>query len=56
MPVDDADALGATIARLAADRALAARLAEAGHAAHEKGFTRAAVVAAYLDFFREVTN
>ncbi len=56
VPVDDADALGAAIARLAADRALAARLAEAGHAAHEKGFTRAAVVAAYLDFFREVTN
>lgn len=56
VPVDDAEALGAAIARLAADRTLAARLVEGGHDAHETGFTRAAVTAAYVDFFREVAG
>lgn len=56
VPVDDASALAAAVRRLAADRALAARLAAAGRAAYERRFTEAAVVQHYLDFFARVSR
>jgi glycosyltransferase involved in cell wall biosynthesis len=51
VPVDDAPALAAAMARLAADAALRARLAAGGKAAYESAFTEARVVAAYRDLF-----
>ena len=54
VPVEDATALADAIGRVLGDRTLAARLAEGGRAAHEREFTEAAVVARYLEFFREV--
>jgi glycosyltransferase involved in cell wall biosynthesis len=49
-------ALARAIARLAKDRALRARLAEGGRRVYEAGFTEAAVVARYCDFFDRVTS
>ena len=54
IPVDDAGALAAAINRLVADRALAARLADAGRAAYEAVYTEPAVVRRYLGFFERV--
>lgn len=56
VPCDDADALADAIRQLAGDEPLRRRLAERGQAAHAAGFTRDAVVAAYMDFFREVAG
>ncbi len=53
-PVEDAGALAAAIARVARDPALAAQLAAGGRAAYESGFTEAAVVRDYLDFFKRI--
>ncbi len=53
-PVDDANALGAEMARLAADTALRERLAEAGLAALRRSFGKEAVVGKYLAFFDRV--
>ena len=53
-PVDDAEALAAAIRRVASDPALAAQLAAGGRAAYESGFTEAAVVRDYLDFFKRI--
>ena len=54
VPVDDPGALAAAIGRVTADRALAARLAGAGRATYEAGYTERAVVRQYLDFFARV--
>jgi glycosyltransferase involved in cell wall biosynthesis len=54
VPVEDATALADAIGRVLGDRTLAARLSEGGRADHEREFTEAAVVARYLEFFREV--
>jgi glycosyltransferase involved in cell wall biosynthesis len=54
VPVDDASALAAALARAAADGALRRRLAAAGRAAYEAEFTERAVVARYQDFFARV--
>jgi len=55
-PVDDAPALAAAIRHLLADPAFAAGLGAAGRAAFEADYTEAAVVARYLDFFRQVAG
>jgi glycosyltransferase involved in cell wall biosynthesis len=54
VPVDDANALAAAIARVAGDTGLAAQLAAGGRASYENGFTEAAVVRNYLDFFKRI--
>ncbi len=56
VPIDDASALAAAMARLAADPPLRARLAAAGRAAYEGQFTESAVVRRYQDFFAAVTS
>ena len=53
-PVDDAAALGEAITKLIDDRTLGARLADAGHAAYEAGYTEEIVVRRYMDFFEKV--
>jgi glycosyltransferase involved in cell wall biosynthesis len=55
-PIEDAAALAAALARLAADPALRARLAAGGHAAYAAQFTESAVVRRYQDFFAAVTR
>ncbi|MDB5410949.1 MAG: putative glycosyltransferase [Rhodospirillales bacterium] len=54
VPVDDAMALGAALARVAADCELRRRLVAGGRAAYEAEFTERAVVARYQDFFAEI--
>lgn len=54
VPVDDSAALAAAVARLSADKALAARLAEAGYQHYQRGFTKAVTVGQYIDFYREI--
>jgi glycosyltransferase involved in cell wall biosynthesis len=54
--VDDAAALAAAMRRVAEDKALAASLAAAGHAAFAAEFSEARVVAAYRDFFAKVAR
>jgi len=54
VPVDDADALAAAMARLACDSFLRARLAAAGHDAFAAQFSETRVVAAYREFFASV--
>jgi glycosyltransferase involved in cell wall biosynthesis len=56
VPIEDAPALAAAMARLAGDPALRARLAAAGRAAYEAGFTEAAVVRRYQEFFAAVAR
>jgi glycosyltransferase involved in cell wall biosynthesis len=53
-PVDDAAALAARIGDVLADDGLASRLALAGEAAYQAGFTQEAVVRRYLDYFEAV--
>jgi glycosyltransferase involved in cell wall biosynthesis len=56
VPLDEAPGgLARALARLAGDRVLRARLAAGGRRAYEAGFTEAAVVGRYLDFFRWIT-
>jgi glycosyltransferase involved in cell wall biosynthesis len=50
VPVDDSAALAAALQRLAGDRALAARLAEAGRRAYETEFTEQVVIASWRRF------
>ena len=52
---EDADALAAAIRKILDDRRLAGALAASGYKAYQQNFTETAVVARYLDFFREVT-
>jgi len=53
-PVDDAPALAAAMARVLADRDLAARLAAAGRRAYDARFSEAVVVGRYIDFLDRV--
>lgn len=54
--VDDAPALAAALARLAADEALAARLIAGGRRAYEAEFTEGAVIARWRDFLESVAR
>ena len=54
VPVENADALAAALARLAADAKLRATLGARGQAAFEAEFSEARVVAMYRDFFAAV--
>lgn len=56
VPVEDADALARAMAALASDPVRAAALAAAGRGAYEAGFTEAAVVQRYLDFFAAIAG
>lgn len=56
VPVEDAAALAAAMARLAADPALCARLAAGGREIYAAQFTESAVVRRYQDFFAAVTR
>lgn len=56
VPVDDASTLAGAIRALAADRARAARLAQAGYATYSRSFTEDKVVDAYMAFFEKVTR
>lgn len=53
-PVDDADLLGESIARMASDTQLAPRLVAAGRRRFEADFTEEAVVAKFLALFEKV--
>jgi glycosyltransferase involved in cell wall biosynthesis len=55
-PGEAPGALARAIARLAEDRALRARLAAGGRRAFEAGFTEAAVVDRYRDFFERIAG
>lgn len=52
-PVEDADALASAMRRILVDPSLAARLKEGGRASYEAGYTEAAVVARYIEFFEK---
>jgi len=54
VPIEDAERLGAALARLAGDKDLRARLAQAGRAAWEQSFAEERVVALYRDFLARV--
>jgi glycosyltransferase involved in cell wall biosynthesis len=54
VPVEDAPALGAALARLAGDKSLRQALAARGEAAFRAEFSQARVVALYRDFFAAV--
>lgn len=56
VPIDDAPALAAAMARVIGERDLRAGLVAAGRAAFEEAYTEKAVVARYLDFFDRVTR
>jgi glycosyltransferase involved in cell wall biosynthesis len=56
VPVDDIAKLAEAIETLAADRARARALAEAGHAAYEMQFSETPVVARYREFLGSVTR
>ncbi len=56
VPVDDAPALAAAIARVIAEPALRARLVEGGHRTYDAGFTKEAYVRGTLAFYREVVR
>lgn len=55
VPLEDAAALAAGIRRAIGDRSLCEKLVAGGEAAYAAEFTKAKVVAAYLDFFARVT-
>jgi glycosyltransferase involved in cell wall biosynthesis len=55
-PIDDAPALAAAISRLSADRALAARLAAAGHTVWRENYCEEIVVAKYLALFERLAR
>ena len=56
VPIGDADALAAAIARMIAAPDLAAGLAEAGRAAFEAEFSEAVVVPQFLEFFDSIVG
>jgi glycosyltransferase involved in cell wall biosynthesis len=56
VPIDDASALAAAIARVIGEGGLRAELVAGGRAAFEAAYTEKAVVARYLDFFERVTR
>jgi glycosyltransferase involved in cell wall biosynthesis len=51
VPIDDAAAMAAAIRRLIDDPQTAERLAQAGRATFEKGYTEAVAVRRYLELF-----
>lgn len=55
VPVGDAAAMANGISRLLNDRALAARMSQAGRTEYLRNFSEAQVVARYMDFFRQIT-
>ena len=55
VPIDDAAALAAAMAKLGHEPALAAHLAEGGREAYLRQFSQQAVVAQYLAFFDKIT-
>jgi glycosyltransferase involved in cell wall biosynthesis len=56
VPIDDAHALADVMRTVLGDRALAARLAEAGRAAYEAEYSETRVVTLYRDFFERVAR
>jgi glycosyltransferase involved in cell wall biosynthesis len=56
VPIDDAHALANAIRAVLDDRALAARLGEAGRAAYEAEYSEARVVTLYRDFLESVAR
>lgn len=56
VPTDDVASLAGAFQRLIGDAGLRARLAAAGRAAYDAGFTEEAVVRRYVDFFQAVTR
>jgi glycosyltransferase involved in cell wall biosynthesis len=56
VPIGDAHALAVAIRAVLEDRALAARLAEAGRAAYEAGYSETRVVTLYRDFLEQVAR
>jgi glycosyltransferase involved in cell wall biosynthesis len=56
VPIEDADALAAAMARVAGDRGLRSELAAAGRAAYGSEFSESTVVAHYRDFFARVAR
>lgn len=54
VPLEDHEAMAASLNRLIADRALAAQIGAAGREAYEEQFTEAAVVARYIEFFERI--
>ena len=55
-PIDDAEALAATINRVLASRDTALALAQAGHDDYLADYSEAVVVQRYLDFFAKVAG
>jgi glycosyltransferase involved in cell wall biosynthesis len=56
VPIDDAEALADATRRLLDDDGLRQRLIARGHAAYQEGFTREAVTAQWLEYYRGLTN
>jgi glycosyltransferase involved in cell wall biosynthesis len=56
VPIDDAPALAIALREVLADRALAARLAQAGRGAYEATYSEARVVTLYRDFLEQVAR
>jgi len=56
VPIEDADALAKAITRVTHAPDLAATLVAGGHIAYENGFTEAAVVTQYREFFEKVKH
>ncbi|MFN4283901.1 MAG: glycosyltransferase [Alphaproteobacteria bacterium] len=54
VPTEDSRALAAAMTRLAADQNLAVTLGASGRSAYREQFSKAAVVARYADFLREI--
>ncbi len=54
--IEDANALAAAVGRVLGDTGLAARLADAGRAAHRARFSESAVVAQYIELFEKVAR
>ena len=54
VPLEDATALAAALRRVLAGKALAAALAERGHAEYRRHFSEAAVTARYIEFLSKV--
>jgi glycosyltransferase involved in cell wall biosynthesis len=54
-PIDDAEALAAAIGRVVDSAELAANLIDGGRASYEAGYTEAAIIRRYLDFYQRIT-
>ncbi len=56
VPINDADGLARAMTELARNQAQRARLAEAGFARYQAGFSESSVVAAYRNFIERVAR